>query len=152
MEQPDQQLDERKEAMWVHLKSLISFPLAGFLGGSLILRKRENEVSSYIKKHWDAVFNFQLTLAIYAGALYGLAIVIGSTIHDYFGSSFGTFVTCLIVATFGLCLFWFLMTLRAALRAKRGLEPPYPRLPFAVHQEQWPDWTSPNNSETINKH
>ena len=137
--------DERTAAMWVHLKSLTS-PLLGFLGGPLLLRKISNEAGPYVKKHCNAASNFQLTIAVYCGILYALAIIVGSTIHDFVDDEgvLESFVTYLIVATLAIFLFWFAMTIRAAIRARHGLDPPYPKLPFAVHQEQWEDLKSSN--------
>ena len=148
-EDPEYQKEERNTAMLVHLKSL-AFPFVGFVGGPLIMRKRLNDVGPYLKKQWNAAFNFQLTIAIYFGAFYGLAIIIGSTIHDYVGDWFGGFVECLIGATLSLCLLWFSLTIRAAIRAKRGLEPPYPKLPFSVHQENWSNPTLPSSGHKSN--
>jgi uncharacterized Tic20 family protein len=131
---------KRKEAMMIHIKAL-GLPLFGMMGGPLIFRTRITNIDPYLKKHWVATFNFQLTLASYGAGVFALAVIVGAPLYQFSRNDWFVtwFIPSLLVAVGALIVFWLLMTIRAAFRARCGIEPPYPRMPLGVHQETWND-------------
>jgi uncharacterized Tic20 family protein len=112
---------KRNKRLWLHLASLVSFPLLGFIVGPLLLSKILRD--SISQKEMAGAVRFQQTIAAYAALTY-VGMIPLLIIVPFFGLWTWIFIWSSILAA--IYLFWIVMTIRAAIRANRGQWPEFP--------------------------
>src|SRR5205807_984569 len=121
---------QRTKAMLIHLAAIVSLPfmIINFFWGVMcvlllrfILSWISKNASPYVKENIDVAYKFSIGIAFYPAIFWLGLVIVGAFVKG--GISPSGLFPYVIGGLFYLYLFWLAMTIRAAVRARRGITP-----------------------------